>query len=603
MNGFHLQGTEVQGVLKEGAWTLETSEKRVKWKDFITLIKKTNPSIWMMGIALFMSLITTAVGLMIPLFTKNLVDHFSLDSLNSTIIILLVVAFLAQAVASGLSIYLLNYVGQHVVAGLRMRLWDKFIALPIRYYDAHRSGKMISRMTNDTAIVKDLITDHLTSFFTGIISMVGAVTILLFIDWQMTLIMLIAAPLTLAILFPLGRQMHKISKGLQDETATFTAHMSQVLSEVRLVKASNAEANEFAQGEEGIQKLFQFGKREGKVQAFISPLVSLVMMALLVVIIGYGGMRVASGVLSAGDLVAFILYMFQIIVPMAQFTTFFTQLQKAKGATERIIHTLDEPEEDIHAGKDVGNVQQSIRFEHLSFSYDEDTPVLKNVSFQADPGKVTAIVGPSGGGKTTLFSLLERFYAPTDGGIYLGSEQIDEFSLHSWRKEIGYVSQESPLIAGTIRDNITYGLTEKVSEAAIGNALEMAYADEFVAEFPDKLDTEVGERGVKLSGGQRQRIGIARALLRDPNILMLDEATSSLDSKSEIAVQHALDNLMKGRTTFVIAHRLSTVIDADKIIFIEEGQITGNGTHDTLFETHDLYREFAAEQLRMKDIQ
>lgn len=576
------------------------TKTNVKWKDFIALIKQTNPSIWMMFFALFTSLITTAVGLMIPLFTKNLVDNFSVDSLNPSIVILLAVAFIGQAVASGLSIYLLNYVGQHVVAELRQRLWNKFVALPIPYYDAHRSGEMISRMTNDTAIVKDLITDHLTSFFTGIISMVGAVTILLFIDWKMTLIMLIAAPLTLAILFPLGRRMHKISKGLQDETATFTAHISQVLSEVRLVKASNAEESEVARGGEGIQKLFQFGKREGKVQAFISPLVSLVMMSLLVVIIGYGGMRVASGGLSAGDLVAFILYMFQIIVPMAQFSMFFTQLQKAKGATERIIATLDEPEEAAYEGRDVQNVQQPIRFDRLSFSYEEDTPVLKNISFQADPGKVTAIVGPSGGGKTTLFSMIERFYLPDAGDILLGDESIYDFSLFAWRSEIGYVSQESPLIAGTIRDNITYGLERQITDEEIENALEMAYAAEFVDEFPDKLETEVGERGVKLSGGQRQRIGIARALLRNPKILMLDEATSSLDSKSEIAVQHALDNLMKGRTTFVIAHRLSTVIDAEKIVFIEEGEITGEGTHESLFETHDLYREFATEQLQIK---
>ncbi len=580
---------------------LEEVEKKIKWKDFIALIKQTKPSFWMMFFAIFTSLITTAVGLMIPLFTKSLVDNFSLDSLSPKVVIILVVAFVGQAVASGLSIYLLNYVGQHVVAELRGRLWNKFVALPIPYYDANRSGEMISRMTNDTAIVKDLITDHLTSFFTGIISMIGAVTILLFIDWQMTLIMLIAAPLTLAILFPLGRQMHKISKGLQDETATFTAHISQVLSEVRLVKASNAEQKEVATGGEGIQKLFDFGKREGKVQAFISPLVSLVMMSLLVVIIGYGGMRVASGALSAGDLVAFILYLFQIIVPMASFSIFFTQLQKAKGATERIVATLDEPEEVVFDGERIANMQQPLRFDRISFAYETDTPVLKNVSFQADPGKVTAIVGPSGGGKTTLFSIIERFYLPDEGDVLLGDDSIYDFSLYAWRSEIGYVSQESPLIAGTIRDNITYGLDREISEEEIAQSLEMAYATEFVHEFPDKLETEVGERGVKLSGGQRQRIGIARALLRNPKLLMLDEATSSLDSKSEIAVQHALDNLMKGRTTFVIAHRLSTVIDADKIIFMDDGEITGEGTHETLFETHALYREFATEQLRINE--
>jgi ATP-binding cassette subfamily B protein AbcA/BmrA len=214
---------------------------------------------------------------------------------------------------------------------------------------------------------------------------------------------------------------------------------------------------------------------------------------------------------------------------------------------------------------------------------------------------VTAVVGPSGGGKTTLFSLFERFYQPQEGCIRLGGDSIDTFSLASWRRQIGYVSQESPLVAGTIRDNICYGTDRQVEDAEIERVAAMAYADHFIDALPDRYDTEVGERGIKLSGGQRQRIAIARALLRDPNILMLDEATSSLDSKSEIAVQKALKNLMQGRTTLVIAHRLSTVVDADQILFIEKGTITGSGTHEELFQRHEMYREFATQQLRIKE--
>lgn len=324
-------------------------------------------------------------------------------------------------------------------------------------------------------------------------------------------------------------------------------------------------------------------------------------MVLLVVVMGYGGMRVATGALTAGELVAFILYLVQIVMPMGQFTQFFTQLQKAIGATERIIETLDAREEDHASGRELNSANQPIYVENVSFAYDGGETILENVSFTIAPGKVTAIVGPSGSGKTTMLSLLERYYQPNSGSIRLGEEQIHDFTLASWRSKIGYVSQESPLIAGTIRENICYGLGREISDDELRQAAAMAYADQFIEELPDGYETQVGERGVKLSGGQRQRIGIARALLRDPQILMLDEATSSLDSKSELVVQQALTNLMKGRTTLVIAHRLSTVVDADQILFLEKGKITGRGRHAELYETHALYREFATQQLRVKE--
>ncbi|MCY8235268.1 ABC transporter ATP-binding protein [Priestia endophytica] len=578
---------------------MKKAQKSGDWQPFINLIRQTNPSKPMLMGAISMSVTSTIVGLFIPFFTKNLVDGFSLTSLNQVTIFVLVVAFIAQTIAGGLSIYLLNHVGQDVVASLRKRLWKKLLVLPIPYYDNHRTGEMISRMTNDTGVVKGLITNHLTSFFMGIISIIGSITILLIIDWKMTLIMLIAIPITLLILIPLGRQMLKISRGLQDETAHFTAMITQVLSEIRLVKASNAESVEYKNGKHGISNLFQFGLREGKVQSMISPIISLILMALLVVIIGYGGMQVSSGVLSAGDLVAFILYLIQIIIPTTQFTTFFTQLQKAKGATERIIKTLEQGEEDHTSGRKLQNTYQPIIVERLTFGYESGKNVLMDLNFIAEPGKVTAIVGPSGGGKTTLFSLLERYYCPQEGTIRIGSDSISHFSLESWRRQIGYVSQDSPLIAGTIRENICYGMGKKVSDEELQHAAKMAYADQFIDELPEGYETEVGERGIKLSGGQRQRIGIARALLRDPKILMLDEATSSLDSQSEIYVQKALKNLMAGRTTLVIAHRLSTVVDADQILFIEKGRITGKGTHRELFHSHTMYREFATQQLRL----
>ncbi|GFN32836.1 ABC transporter ATP-binding protein [Paenibacillus xylaniclasticus] len=569
------------------------------WGPFLRLIRDTRPSPTAITIALTLSILSTAAALIVPLFTKNVVDDFSLASIGLPQILLLAAAFLAQAVTAAISTYMLARIGQQVVAGLRERLWRKLLALPIPYYDNHQTGETVSRMTNDTGVVKGLITEHMTGFITGMISIVGSVIILIMLDWQMTLVMLTAVPLLILFMVPLGRMMHQVSKRMQDETAALSGLLSQTLTEIRLVKASNSEDREFASGMNRIRAMLLLGFKEGKVQALIGPLISLLLMLMLVIIIGYGGFRVSSGALSAGDLVAFILYLFQIIMPASQIAMFFTQMQKAIGATERITDTLAGPEEDVNKGIELVHAHKPIIAKNIHFKYKQDMDdILSGVDFIIPPGKVTALVGPSGGGKTTLFSLLERFYSPTSGTILLGDTPIDTFTLHSWRSKIGYVQQESTLMSGTIRDNITYGMERKISDEEIRRAAEMAYADKFILQLPEGYDTEVGERGVKLSGGQRQRIGIARALLRDPAILMLDEATSSLDSESEHYVQQALRNLMKGRTTIIIAHRLSTVIDADQLLFIEKGQITGRGTHAELIASHSLYRKFAEQQLQ-----
>ncbi|CAH0129299.1 Multidrug resistance ABC transporter ATP-binding/permease protein BmrA [Peribacillus frigoritolerans] len=580
---------------------MSEAKKQKGWRQFIRLVQQTKPSKLMIGIALALSLGTTGVALLVPLFTKNLINDFSVSSLNAERITLLVVAIIVQALASGFSIYLLNRIGQSVVAGIRDQLWKKLLVLPVSYFDDHPSGETVSRMTNDTTVVKGLISEHLSNFVTGIISIVGSMIVLFVLDWKMTLLMFTAIPLSVLILMPLGKKMHKISKGMQDETASFTAVLQQVLTEIRLVKASNAEALEYQNGQKGIQKLFQFGLKEAKIQALIAPLMSFVMMALLVLILGYGGMRVSSGALTAGALVAFIMYLFQIIMPMAQLASFFTQFQKATGATERIISILDSVEEE-DAKQPVQNMSQSISVDHLNYSYNNGEQVLKDISFNVEAGKVTAIVGPSGSGKTTLFSLFERFYKPQEGSISIGGTSINDFTLLSWRSQIGYVSQESPIVSGTIRDNICYGINRDITDDELNQVAKMAYADQFISELPNGYDTEVGERGMKLSGGQRQRIAIARAFLRNPKILMLDEATSSLDSKSEKVVQQALNHLMEGRTTIVIAHRLSTVIGSDQIIFLEKGKITGSGTHKELYNTHSLYREFAEQQLHKLEL-
>ncbi|MBS8266478.1 ABC transporter ATP-binding protein [Mesobacillus boroniphilus] len=568
-------------------------------KPFLSLIVSTNIPKAALFTGLAASIITTLAGLVVPILTKNLVDGFSVEAISVPLVIAIGAAFVIQALISGISIYLLSYVGQKVVARLRERMWTKLIRMPVRYFDKQSSGETVSRIVNDTSIVKELITSHFPNFSTGIISIIGAVVILLVMDWKMTLLMLISVPLTLAIMIPLGRKMAKIARGLQDETAVFTGHITQTLGEIRLMKASTAEKIEENNGYGGIDKLFNFGLKEARIFALIGPVMQLMIMVVIVIIIAYGGMRVVNGTMSTGALIAFLLYLFQIIMPITSFAMFFTQLQKAKGATERIIEILDQPLEEGQEGIETDISNLPITIDNVSFAYSEDEPVIEGVSLDAQPGQMVAFVGPSGGGKTTMFGLIERFYEPTKGEIRIGDTPIQKLSLSSWRNQIGYVSQESAMMAGTIRENLYYGLEngDKIPDERLWEVAKMAYADQFIADFPKGLDTEVGERGVKLSGGQRQRIAIARAFLRDPKILMMDEATASLDSQSEGIVQQALTRLMEGRTTFVIAHRLSTIVNADKIVFIEKGRVTGIGTHQELIQTHDLYREFAQQQL------
>ncbi|ARK29767.1 ABC transporter ATP-binding protein [Halalkalibacter krulwichiae] len=573
--------------------------KKNSLKPFFTLILSTKIPKLALTFGLAGSLVTTLVGLTIPLLTREMVDGFSVDSISIVLIGLIALVFIAQALIDGVSTYLLAYVGQSIVARLREKMWSKLLRLPVNYYDKKKSGESVSRVVNDTGIVKDLISQHFPQFITGIITIIGAVIILFIMDWKMTLLMLISVPVTMLIMFPLGRKMAKISRGLQDETAAFTGSIQQTLSEIRLMKASNAEQLEETKGTNGIDKLLTYGLKEARIFAVIGPLIYLVIMVVIVIIIGYGGIRVADGSMTTGSLVAFLLYLFQIIFPITSFAMFFTQLQKAKGATERIIAILDLDVEEGQQGIDIDITNQPITVENVSFGYNTEEDVLKEISFEVTPGQMVAFAGPSGGGKTTMFGLLERFYEPTSGEIRIGDIPISKLSMHTWRSQIGYVSQDSPMMAGTIRENLCYGLEniDNITDEMLWDVAKMAYADQFISEFPEGLHTEVGERGVKLSGGQRQRIAIARAFLRNPKILMMDEATASLDSQSEAIVQQALTRLMEGRTTFVIAHRLSTIVHADKIIFIEKGQITGIGTHHELVSSHLLYREFAEQQL------
>lgn len=584
---------------------MEKSNKRsLNVKKFKELLNSCLPSKWLIFLSFSLVILQTIVSLVIPLLTMNFIDEMNFSGFDFITILILGCIFVGQLVISAIALYTMNYVGQRVVLTLRKKTWSKILQLPIPFFDENTSGNLMSRMTNDTLIIKDFITSQLIPFISGIVSIIGSIIFLLLIDWKMTGLMLLVVPLVIVIMIPFGRKMYKISRDLQDETASFQGDLGRVLTDIRLVKASLAENQEKETGFKRMENLFHYGVKEGKMLAIIQPLSMVLMLAILVIVFGYGSVRVSTGSLSAGSLVAIVFYLFQISIPISQLTSFFSHFQKALGASERvysILLTNSEMSMSNYSNYSNSNSlsdykKNTLEFKNVSFTYSNSKNILKSVNFQAKVGHVTAFVGPSGAGKTTIFSLLERFYIPDHGTITYKGIPIHDIPLTEWRNKIAYVSQDSPIMDGTIRSNLIYGL-DSYQEESIKQAIIDANLEEFINSLPNKCETEVGERGVRLSGGQRQRIAIARAMIRNPEILLLDEATAHLDSNSERIVQEALDRLMKGRTTLVIAHRLATIRHADQIIIIEEGKVTGIGNHEKLIAEHPLYRELNHQQL------
>ncbi|RMC58715.1 ABC transporter ATP-binding protein [Lactobacillus sp. ESL0260] len=572
-------------------------KQNVKISDFLDLLKSLNVKKSLFIIGLLLSLITSAANLALPLLTRQLVDTSKWDNFNYSSLIIIIIVFVLQLVLGTLGGYVLRYFGESVVKTLRERLWAHLLKLPVTYFDANKVGESSSRLVNDTGIIKDLLASQFPNFITGAIQLFFSLIILFVMDWEMATLMFVVVPIVVVILLPVGRIMVRLGRKLQAETAKFNGEVSEKLSEVRLIKSSNGEKHEQEAGNHRINKIFTIGVLDARVEAVLQPIIMTLMMAAFAGILAFGIIRVGQGSLTSGSLVAFLLYLFNVIGPVANFATFFSQIQKALGSTERIQEILRiEPEKN--SGQQTCDLtNKTLTAQNLNFSYVKNEPVLQSISFVSRPNSVIAFAGPSGGGKSTIFALLERFYQPDSGKITIGNQNIQDIDLANWRCQIGYVSQNSAIFSGTIRENLVYGLTKKMTDEDLWHGLSLAYADQFVREFPDQMETEIGERGIKLSGGQKQRLAIARAFLRDPKILMLDEATASLDSESEGKVQQALDKLMVNRTTLVIAHRLATIVNADQIYFIEHGKVTGHGTHHELMQKHSLYAKYVTEQM------
>lgn len=575
---------------------VERGQNSFSFSDFFKLINKVKPKYWQLIVGIFTGLIATGANLIVPQFAQRIINSFK--NLNMSLVIITGIVFFGGVIISALSGYILGIFGESVVAKLRDSLWSRLLKMPVSYFDNTSTGEISSRLVNDTSQVKNLLANTLPNAITSLLQFFGAVTIMFMMDWQMSLIMILAVPLVIFVLLPFMKLSGRIGRARQDELANFSSDSTNVLGEIRLVKSSNSEQKELTTGTKRIAKLYSIGVKESWINSLMQPIANMLMMVLVIGILTYGAIRVMQGTLTMGALISFLMYLFQLMGPVIMVSQFFNELAKTSGSTERIREMLGEPIEESADDQKIDITGKELKLQNIDFSYEKGKQILHDINVTVKPNTVVAFAGPSGGGKSTIFSLIEHFYQPISGKITIGGEDINNLDLANWRKQIGLVGQNSAVMPGTIRENLIYGLDRKVNDDELWCVLKMAYADKFVQESEAGLDTEIGERGVKLSGGQRQRMAIARAFLRDPKILMLDEATASLDSESEAMVQKALASLMKNRMTLVIAHRLSTIVDADRIYFIDHGTVSGAGTHEELVKSTPLYAEYVHNQFK-----
>lgn len=592
----------VGGGGKNSHDSIRADKTKFSFKEFLGLIKMTEPNYLLLGIGMIFLVISSSIQVYVPKLASSLVNNFQ-KGVYYSLLGKVVGLFIFSALVSALGGTILGIFGENVIQNMRKRLWNKLTILKVSYFDSVKAGEISSRVVNDTNQVKQLLAVTFPQTVASVITVIGTVYMMIKMDWHMSLAMVIAVPVVILCMIPVMAFGSKVSHIRQDAMSQFNGLATETLSEIRLVKTSNAESQAQVRAANEVDRLFNVGKKEAIFDASMQPIMMMVFMSMVFGLLAYGMHRIAIGVMTIGTLMSFLMYLFNLIGAMPIIATLFSEVAKAAGSTRRVQELLSREPEDFESGQDIDLSEKTLSVKNVKFSYEDapEEPILTDISFTAQPNQVIAFAGPSGGGKSTIFSLIERFYEPTEGQIKFGDIDIKDIKLSDYRRQIGFVSQDSAIMAGTIRDNLTYGLAENFSDEQLWDVLELAYARKFVEEMPDKLNTEVGERGVKISGGQRQRIAIARAFLRNPKILMLDEATASLDSESEMKVQEALSNLMKGRTTLVIAHRLSTIVDADSIYFVEKGKVTGSGKHDELVSKHKTYAKYVSEQFKVTE--
>ena len=577
------------------------SEKKV------TILSAFKTIIWprrkLVFIGLLLIVISKAASFVAPLSLKYLMDDI-IPNKNVALLKILVLsvglAILVQAVTSFLLTKILSVQAQYLISELRAQVQKKVLSLPIRFFDNTKSGALVSRIMSDVEGVRNLIGTGLVQLVGGTITAVVSLILLLRISWTMTIFTLIPLAIFALIALKAFKVIRPIFRNRGKINAEVTGRLTETLGGVRVIKGFNAEEQENKIFEEGVERLFQNVKKSLTATAFMTSSSTFLLGLATTGIMGIGGYKIMMGELTIGDFLTFTFLLGLMVAPIVQMSNIGSQLTEALAGldrTEELMNMTPESDEENRT-KFLKNLEGNIVFNDVSFAYEEDKEVLHNISFEARSGEVIALVGSSGSGKSTIAGLAATFLNPQSGVITVDGEDISKVNLGSFRKHLGVVLQDEFLFEGTIRQNILFPRPD-ATEEDLTAAVNAAYVNEFTDRFDDGLETLIGERGVKLSGGQRQRIAIARAVLANPRILILDEATSNLDTESEALIQKSLAELTKGRTTFVIAHRLSTIRKADQILVIENGRIAEQGTHDELIATEGRYHNLFTYQARI----
>lgn len=577
---------------------------KVSPRDLLRLLAYAKPYRVRLTIALLSLLIAGVLGLAVIQVVKMLIDaaFVSHDSQKlNQLVLVLVTMFGAQAGFSFLRTYLLSYTGERIVADVRTQLYNHLTGLPVAFFASRRVGELTSRMASDVSVVQTTTTGSVTELLRLSIMLIGSVTIIFVTNMRLSLLMLAIVPVVILSAHLYGRYVRKLSTNVQDRLAEANSVLEETLSAIRIVQSFVREPYERARYRDRINDSLNLAVKRAAASGGFIAFIILVVYSGIAIVLWFGSRMVVAGRMTPGDLIAFVLYTFFVGGAVGGMSELYGQFNQAIGATRRVFELLDTEAEikDPENPNRIENVHGHVQLVDVHFTYPDERalPVLKGVTVDAKPGEIIALVGPSGAGKSTLVALIPRFYDVSSGSITVDGHDIRSVRLADLRSAIGMVPQETTLFGGPVRENIAYGKLGATDDE-IEAVARAAHAHEFIVEFPDGYDTVVGERGVKLSGGQRQRIAIARALLKNPAILILDEATSSLDSESERLVQDALETLMQGRTTFVIAHRLSTVRRADRIIVLEGGRLVEEGTHDELMTGGGLYKRLYEIQFR-----
>ena len=581
--------------------TILKKKSREHLRSALPLLKElVRPRRRLLSFGMALTLIKSVAGLALPASTKYLVDNVMLKHqvrLLTPLVLAVLAATIIQGVTSFTLTQLLSKEGQRLIAQLRRRVQEHVGRLPVAYYDANKAGVLVSRIMTDVEGVRNLIGTGLVEFLGGVLTALLSLIILLRTSALLTstsLLFIAAFSLVLNKAFsrirPIFRERGKI-------TAEVTGRLTESLAGVRVVKGYHAEAQEARVFAGGVQRLLENVFRSLTAISLMSLSATVLMGVVGAVVMFLGSRQVFAGTLTLGEFTMFTAFLAFLVAPVFQVVGIGTQLTEALAGLDRTQEVLHEkPEdEDTRRNRSIGSIQGVVSFQHVTFAYDEAKPVLHDVSFESRPGTATALVGPSGSGKSTIISLIAAFHAPTEGVVQVDGTDLSTVSLNAYRTQLGVVLQDTFLFDGTIRENVAFS-RPGASEEEILEACRIAHVDEFAERFDKQYDTIVGERGVKLSGGQRQRVSIARAILANPRILILDEATSSLDSESEAAIQAGLAYLMEGRTTFVIAHRLSTIRRAEQILVVEQGRIVERGTHQSLYDLGGRYYDLYTRQ-------